>query len=45
MMMVVFTACVCVELGVAEDGGAFDPSTLDPNRCESCYGAETDDLK
>lgn len=41
MMMVVFT----VELGVAEDGGAFDPSTLDPNRCESCYGAETDDLK
>ncbi|KAE8298873.1 Endoplasmic reticulum-Golgi intermediate compartment protein 3 [Larimichthys crocea] len=21
------------------------PSTLDPNRCESCYGAETEDLK
>uniref|UniRef100_A0A8D3CPC1 Endoplasmic reticulum-Golgi intermediate compartment protein n=1 Tax=Scophthalmus maximus TaxID=52904 RepID=A0A8D3CPC1_SCOMX len=33
------------ELGVADDGAVFDPSTLDPNRCESCYGAETDDLK
>ncbi|CAF95749.1 unnamed protein product [Tetraodon nigroviridis] len=33
------------ELGGAEDVEVFDPSTLDPNRCESCYGAETDDLK
>uniref|UniRef100_A0A8C6NVS3 Endoplasmic reticulum-Golgi intermediate compartment protein n=1 Tax=Nothobranchius furzeri TaxID=105023 RepID=A0A8C6NVS3_NOTFU len=33
------------ELGQAEDGEAFDPSTLDPNRCESCYGAETEDLR
>ncbi|XP_043977609.1 endoplasmic reticulum-Golgi intermediate compartment protein 3 isoform X2 [Gambusia affinis] len=33
------------ELGQAEDGETFDPSTLDPNRCESCYGAETEDLK
>lgn len=35
----------CVELGKADDGEVFDPSTLDPNRCESCYGAETEDLK
>uniref|UniRef100_A0A3P8U665 Endoplasmic reticulum-Golgi intermediate compartment protein n=1 Tax=Amphiprion percula TaxID=161767 RepID=A0A3P8U665_AMPPE len=33
------------ELGMADDGDVFDPSTLDPNRCESCYGAETEDLK
>ncbi|XP_061894066.1 endoplasmic reticulum-Golgi intermediate compartment protein 3 isoform X1 [Entelurus aequoreus] len=33
------------ELGQADDGATFDPSTLDPNRCESCYGAETDELK
>uniref|UniRef100_A0A3Q1GNA0 Endoplasmic reticulum-Golgi intermediate compartment protein n=1 Tax=Acanthochromis polyacanthus TaxID=80966 RepID=A0A3Q1GNA0_9TELE len=33
------------ELGKADDGDVFDPSTLDPNRCESCYGAETEDLK
>uniref|UniRef100_A0A8C6TAE6 Endoplasmic reticulum-Golgi intermediate compartment protein n=1 Tax=Neogobius melanostomus TaxID=47308 RepID=A0A8C6TAE6_9GOBI len=33
------------ELGKADNGEVFDPSTLDPNRCESCYGAETDDLK
>lgn len=36
---------VHVELGKADDGEVFDPSTLDPNRCESCYGAETEDLK
>ncbi|XP_055458303.1 endoplasmic reticulum-Golgi intermediate compartment protein 3 isoform X1 [Meriones unguiculatus] len=23
----------------------FDPDSLDPNRCESCYGAESDDIK
>ncbi|XP_004612590.1 endoplasmic reticulum-Golgi intermediate compartment protein 3 isoform X1 [Sorex araneus] len=23
----------------------FDPDSLDPNRCESCYGAETEDIK
>ncbi|KAL7408102.1 hypothetical protein ABVT39_018312 [Epinephelus coioides] len=33
------------ELGMADDGEVFDPSSLDPNRCESCYGAETEDLK
>uniref|UniRef100_A0A3Q4BG11 Endoplasmic reticulum-Golgi intermediate compartment protein n=1 Tax=Mola mola TaxID=94237 RepID=A0A3Q4BG11_MOLML len=33
------------ELGLADNGETFDPSTLDPNRCESCYGAETEDLK
>uniref|UniRef100_A0A672HLV6 Endoplasmic reticulum-Golgi intermediate compartment protein n=1 Tax=Salarias fasciatus TaxID=181472 RepID=A0A672HLV6_SALFA len=33
------------ELGTADNGKVFDPSTLDPNRCESCYGAETEDLK
>ncbi|XP_058846660.1 endoplasmic reticulum-Golgi intermediate compartment protein 3 isoform X3 [Acipenser ruthenus] len=32
------------ELG-KEEPEAFDPSKLDPNRCESCYGAETEDLK
>lgn len=35
----------CSELGKADDGEVFDPSTLDPDRCESCYGAETEDLK
>uniref|UniRef100_A0A7N6AT66 Endoplasmic reticulum-Golgi intermediate compartment protein n=1 Tax=Anabas testudineus TaxID=64144 RepID=A0A7N6AT66_ANATE len=33
------------ELGKSDNGEVFDPSTLDPNRCESCYGAETEDLK
>ncbi|MEQ2178077.1 Endoplasmic reticulum-Golgi intermediate compartment protein 3, partial [Goodea atripinnis] len=33
------------EMVGADDGETFDPSTLDPNRCESCYGAETEDLK
>uniref|UniRef100_A0A674MR83 Endoplasmic reticulum-Golgi intermediate compartment protein n=1 Tax=Takifugu rubripes TaxID=31033 RepID=A0A674MR83_TAKRU len=33
------------ELGGEDDVPVFDPSTLDPERCESCYGAETDDLK
>ncbi|KAK7915578.1 hypothetical protein WMY93_011339 [Mugilogobius chulae] len=33
------------ELGKADNGEVFDPSSLDPNRCESCYGAETEDLK
>ncbi|TSZ40542.1 Endoplasmic reticulum-Golgi intermediate compartment protein 3 [Bagarius yarrelli] len=28
-----------------EEHEVFDPSKLDPNRCESCYGAETDTLK
>lgn len=37
--------CCVSELGKADDGEVFDPSTLDPNRCESCYGAETEDLK
>lgn len=40
--------CFCIpgaELGGVDDVPVFDPSTLDPNRCESCYGAETDDLK
>lgn len=34
----------CADLGKVEEG-VFDPSTLDPERCESCYGAETEDLK
>lgn len=33
------------ELGTTDDAEVFDPSKLDPNRCESCYGAESDDLK
>lgn len=28
-----------------EEGDIFDPSKLDPERCESCYGAEMEDLK
>uniref|UniRef100_A0AAY4EXY5 Endoplasmic reticulum-Golgi intermediate compartment protein n=1 Tax=Denticeps clupeoides TaxID=299321 RepID=A0AAY4EXY5_9TELE len=32
------------ELG-KEEGEIFDPSKLDPDRCESCYGAETEELK
>ncbi|KAK3575033.1 hypothetical protein QTP86_019779 [Hemibagrus guttatus] len=32
------------DLGKDEDD-VFDPSKLDPDRCESCYGAETDTLK
>lgn len=39
------TMILCSELGKADDGEVFDPSKLDPNRCESCYGAETEDLK
>ncbi|XP_068119766.1 endoplasmic reticulum-Golgi intermediate compartment protein 3 isoform X1 [Hyperolius riggenbachi] len=33
------------DLGASEEHVAFDPKTLDPNRCESCYGAETDDIR
>ncbi|KAG7270226.1 hypothetical protein CRUP_013943 [Coryphaenoides rupestris] len=33
------------ELGGDDEGVTFDPSKLDPDRCESCYGAETEDLK
>ncbi|KAM4031784.1 endoplasmic reticulum-Golgi intermediate compartment protein 3 isoform 1-T1 [Anomaloglossus baeobatrachus] len=33
------------DLGQAEEHVAFDPKTLDPNRCESCYGAETEDFR
>nr|XP_005986793.1 PREDICTED: endoplasmic reticulum-Golgi intermediate compartment protein 3 isoform X1 [Latimeria chalumnae] len=29
---------------VEEEQEEFDPSKLDPNRCESCYGAESDDF-
>ncbi|XP_036899839.1 endoplasmic reticulum-Golgi intermediate compartment protein 3 isoform X1 [Sturnira hondurensis] len=32
------------ELGKAEVK-VFDPNSLDPERCESCYGAETEDIK
>uniref|UniRef100_A0A7D9NKG0 Endoplasmic reticulum-Golgi intermediate compartment protein n=1 Tax=Xenopus tropicalis TaxID=8364 RepID=A0A7D9NKG0_XENTR len=32
------------ELGKSEEHVVFDPKSLDPNRCESCYGAETDDF-
>ncbi|KAG9473834.1 hypothetical protein GDO78_004243 [Eleutherodactylus coqui] len=33
------------DLGEVEEEVVFDPKTLDPNRCESCYGAETDDIR
>nr|XP_015093347.1 endoplasmic reticulum-Golgi intermediate compartment protein 3 isoform X1 [Vicugna pacos] len=32
------------ELGKVEMK-VFDPTSLDPDRCESCYGAETEDIK
>ncbi|XP_014406179.1 PREDICTED: endoplasmic reticulum-Golgi intermediate compartment protein 3 isoform X2 [Myotis brandtii] len=32
------------ELGKVEMK-VFDPDSLDPHRCESCYGAETEDIK
>ncbi|KAF6284324.1 endoplasmic reticulum-Golgi intermediate compartment protein 3 isoform X2 [Rhinolophus sinicus] len=32
------------ELGKVEVK-VFDPDSLDPDRCESCYGAETEDIK
>ncbi|XP_050999570.1 endoplasmic reticulum-Golgi intermediate compartment protein 3 isoform X2 [Acomys russatus] len=32
------------ELGKVEVT-VFDPDSLDPNRCESCYGAESEDIK
>ncbi|XP_048351731.1 endoplasmic reticulum-Golgi intermediate compartment protein 3 isoform X3 [Sphaerodactylus townsendi] len=32
------------ELGKEEEI-LFDPNSLDPDRCESCYGAESDDIK
>ncbi|XP_043841541.1 endoplasmic reticulum-Golgi intermediate compartment protein 3 isoform X1 [Dromiciops gliroides] len=32
------------ELGKEEEK-VFDPSSLDPDRCESCYGAESEDSK
>ncbi|XP_078508332.1 endoplasmic reticulum-Golgi intermediate compartment protein 3 isoform X2 [Lissotriton helveticus] len=31
------------DLGKVEEK-VFDPSELDPNRCESCYGAESEDI-
>ncbi|KAM8945366.1 endoplasmic reticulum-Golgi intermediate compartment protein 3 isoform 1-T1 [Pelodytes ibericus] len=34
------------DLGKAEEQVVvFDVKSLDPNRCESCYGAETDDIR
>ncbi|XP_024915941.1 endoplasmic reticulum-Golgi intermediate compartment protein 3 isoform X2 [Cynoglossus semilaevis] len=33
------------EMVNVEETEVFDPSSLDPNRCESCYGAETEDLQ
>lgn len=33
-----------IELGKVEIK-VFDPDSLDPDRCESCYGAETEDIK
>ncbi|XP_075701892.1 endoplasmic reticulum-Golgi intermediate compartment protein 3 isoform X5 [Rhinoderma darwinii] len=33
------------DLGQAEEQVVFDPKTLDHNRCESCYGAETEDIR
>ncbi|XP_075441000.1 uncharacterized protein LOC142486275 isoform X3 [Ascaphus truei] len=33
------------DLGKAEEETVFDPTSLDPERCESCYGAETEDIR
>ncbi|XP_056403689.1 endoplasmic reticulum-Golgi intermediate compartment protein 3 isoform X1 [Hyla sarda] len=33
------------DMGKAEEPVVFDPKSLDPSRCESCYGAETEDIR
>lgn len=38
------TSALSLELGKVEVK-VFDPDSLDPDRCESCYGAETEDIK
>lgn len=38
------TSALSLELGKVE-AKVFDPDSLDPDRCESCYGAETEDIK
>lgn len=37
-------SALLLELGKVEVK-VFDPDSLDPDRCESCYGAETEDIK
>lgn len=37
-------SALSLELGKVEMK-VFDPDSLDPHRCESCYGAETEDIK
>lgn len=39
-----FASAFSSELGKVEVT-VFDPDSLDPNRCESCYGAESEDIK
>lgn len=50
LTLIIFTLtyCISLDLGTEDregEGEVFDPSKLDPDRCESCYGAETEDLK
>lgn len=48
IFLMVFTLAYFLPLDLGTEDGegeVFDPSKLDPDRCESCYGAETEDLK
>lgn len=37
-------SCFVLELGKEEEK-VFDPNSLDADRCESCYGAESEDIR
>lgn len=39
-----FESSFVLELGKEEEK-VFDPSSLDADRCESCYGAESEDIR
>lgn len=39
-----FESCFVLELGKEEEK-VFDPNSLDADRCESCYGAESEDIR
>ena len=39
-----FESSFVLELGKEEEK-AFDPNSLDADRCESCYGAESEDIR
>lgn len=39
-----FASSFVLELGKEEEK-VFDPDSLDADRCESCYGAESEDIR